>query len=112
MQSRVVVDTQLIMQALGYPVEALLSTANDKLQQMMQVLSWKRIVKAIGCPQAPWCHVLTWHDGTLWEVSVEELIVDCDVLVAHSILAILNLHNTVNQQEWVPARVIKGTQRT
>jgi hypothetical protein len=41
-------------------------------------------------------------------MSIEELVVDCDVLVAHSILAILNLHDTVNQQEWVPARGDQG----
>lgn len=46
---------------------------------------------------------ITWHDRPLWEVTVEELVIDCDVLVANSILAILNLDDTVNQQEGVPA---------
>lgn len=46
---------------------------------------------------------ITWHDRPLWEVTVEELVIDCDVLVANCVLAILNFHDTVNQQEWVPA---------
>jgi hypothetical protein len=48
--------------------------------------------------------VVTWHDGTLWEVAVEELVIHSDVLVTHSRLAILNLNHTVNQQEGVPAQ--------
>lgn len=47
----------------------------------------------------------TWHDGTLWEVTIEELIVDSDVLVAYCILAVFNVHNTVHQQEWVPGAI-------
>jgi hypothetical protein len=54
----------------------------------------------------------TWHDGPLWEVTVKELVIDCDVLVANSILAILNLHNPVNQEEWVPASRVSKDMNT
>lgn len=45
------------------------------------------------------------HDGALGEVAGEEVVVDGDALVAHSVLAILPLQDTVNKQEWVSAAV-------
>lgn len=44
----------------------------------------------------------TRHDGALWEVAGEEVVVDGDALVAHGVLLLLPLHHTVHQQEGVP----------
>lgn len=38
---------------------------------------------------------LTWHNGTLWKVAIEELIVDCNVFIPYCILAVLDLNYAV-----------------
>lgn len=46
---------------------------------------------------------LAWHDFPLWEVSSEEVVIRCDILVADRILLGHILHNTIQQQKWEPA---------
>lgn len=44
----------------------------------------------------------TWHDGTLRKVTIEELIIGCDVFVAHCVFLCFELHHAVDQQKGVP----------
>lgn len=56
-----------------------------------------------GRPVPTYALARTRHDGALWEVAGEEVIVHGDVFVAHGILLKLALDHAVDQEEREPA---------
>ena len=50
-------------------------------------------------------NMVTWHDLAIGEVTSEEIIICCDIFVAHCILLRLELHHPINKQEWKPVHI-------